>query len=252
MIDIYPMCKDFEVLLKTYPLVKAKTYLPDWYKKQKIYYKNLDAEHNEVIKQDKPSQQLRQCPAVKDFLNDGVILRSWSDIYISKFKNEWVWSAESGVPSMMKRPYEHFNFIGSHNLEQVEHTNLNVIDNYGVLKLHTPYYFKTPPGIGIYFSDPFYHHRNNIRLLPAYVQTDKWHEVNLPFEFVFDMNTKEEKTLMIKAGDPLMILRTYNINDSNTEFNLNEYTEEIADEQKNNLTILNTVSGNWNRYRDLK
>tara|TARA_R100000152_G_C6775227_1_gene203490 strand:+ start:1256 stop:2020 length:765 start_codon:yes stop_codon:yes gene_type:complete len=253
MINIYPMSKDFQILLETYPLVKAKTYLPDWYKKQKIYHKNLDAEHNEVIKKLKQRpNQLRQCPAVKDFLNDGLILRSWSDIYISKYKDEWLWEVELGMSSILKGPYEEFTFIGEHNLKQIEHTKFNSIENFGVLKLHTPYFFKTPPGIGIYFSDPFYHHRNNIRLLPAYVQTDKWHEVNLPFEFVFDMNTKEEKTLMIKAGDPLMLLRTYNINNSDTKFVLNDYDKDILDEQKNNLTLLNTVSGNWNRYKSLK
>ena len=57
---------------------------------------------------------------------------------------------------------------------------------------------------------------------------------------------------MIKAGDPLMLLRTYNINDSDTQFMLNDYDKDITDEQKNNLTLLNTVSGNWNRYKSLK
>ena len=87
--------------------------------------------------------------------------------------------------------------------------NLNDLQNNGLLKLVTPFYFGTPKGYGLEFLDPFYHIRNTLRFLPARVETDIWNEVN----FVFDTNNHVRDYLdgevLIKAGDPICIAVPY-------------------------------------------
>ena len=242
MIEIYPRDKRFEELLKLYPPVQANRFLPDWYKKHNI--KKRGSAASSQVSDD--IRHAKQCPAIQDYVTHGVIIPAWSDMYFIKDdKDDYSWNITVGMQ------INDFVWIDKQGIKQTEDMGLNVVKNYGVLKLISPYYWKTPEGYGIYFNDPFYNHRNNIRLLPGYVETDKWHQTNFPFEFIKDYNTEEKKVLFVKAGDPLIQLTPYKIDDikKNTKFEIKNYDENLIKEIEKQNIKHTSLSLNWNEYR---
>ena len=101
------------------------------------------------------------------------------------------------------------------------------------------------------FFDPFYNHRNNIRLLPGKVETDIWHEVNFPFEFIKDLNKQDTERLYVKAGDPLLQVVPYK-KDIVTKLSLEEYSKDIDDIQSDNNLLSSSVSNDWFDYKKIK
>ena len=184
--------------MNLYPPVLANKFLPEWYKKQKSY-KRGDINTSSIFSAwDK--RQAKKCPAIQEVVTQGIVIPAWTDIHIVKNDNEW--NGTIGV-----EVYD--NDIEYQNQNQIEHMNLNAIDNYGILKLNSPYTFVTPSGYGMEFQDPFYHIRRNIKLLPGKVETDIWHSANFPFEFYEDLNKLDKKHIFIKAVDPLLICNPY-------------------------------------------
>jgi len=238
-IDIYPKRKEFEFLLDKYPPTLANKQLPDWYKKTK----NLDK--FKLLDRSKNNLHIKRCPAVKEEITNGIILRAWSDIYFYKKENEnyIYWEMEIG------KVIQNFEWISSHNHQQVDNLDLNEINNFGVFKLNSPFYFKTTKGYGLEFKDVFYHHRRNIRLLPGMVENDIWHETNFPFEFYFDVNNEKPFKFMIKAGDPLLMIKPFKLKEK-YKLKLNKYNSKFDEHQQNNQRFLLSLSENWNRYKN--
>lgn len=236
-IDIYPRLPEFNSLLEAFPPKPANKFLPEWYKKQKLYTKK------EMYAEDKPLL-LKRCPAIVEELTRGIVVPSWSDVYIWKKDGVINWEVEAA------KAFRDINWEWIHHQthRQVDGTGLNGINNYGVLKLISPYLYVTPKDYGLYFKDAFYHHRQNVRLLSGYVETDIWHETNLPFEFITDINEQEEQTLMIKAGDPLFIIDAYKKTDK-TNLVINKFDKNIADKHLTNTVKLNSMSEEWNRVK---
>jgi len=252
-INIYPTHSKFEYLLDLYPPVLANKFLPQWYKDQKLYYKHKLLDKTDYIEaNEKNFRRAKNCPAIQEFLTDGVVVPSWSDMYIHKNNdNSFNWEVELGNINILKE-LQDYQYIKHHDIKQVEGMNLNTASDYGLLKLISPYNFFTPKGYGLEFSDPFYHHRRNVKILPGKAETDKWHEVNFPFEFYYDLNIHEHKSLMIKAGEPLFVIRPYKIEQENIKLNINKYDQEIVKIQEKNLAALSSVSSNWQRYKKIK
>lgn len=235
-INIYPKHKELEHLLDLYPPQPVNRFLPEWYKNQKsnskesIYLEGKDA-------------QAKRCPAIVEELTRGIVIPSWSDIYITKKKEEYFWQVTIGK----RNELAHLPWIEHQGFNQIIGMNLNTVKGYGILKLISPYLFSTPPGYGLYFKDPFYHHRRNVRLLSGYVETDIWHEVNFPFEFLVDVSNKENYSLSIKAGEPLLVIDTYK-KDNTNELILNKYDEKFCNKQIKQGQHLYSISEDWNRY----
>lgn len=76
-INIYPKQKELEHLLELYPPQAANKFLPEWYKKQKSNSK-------ESFYSDGKDIQAKRCPAIVEELTRGIVIPSWSDIYITK------------------------------------------------------------------------------------------------------------------------------------------------------------------------
>lgn len=236
-VNIYPRYKEMEYLLDMYPPQRANKFLPEWYKKQKIYTRDEFYSDNKY-----PSA--KKCPAIVEELTRGIIIPSWSDIYIVKKGEQITWQVEVAK----QESFGNYPFIDYQHFEQTKYMKLNEIINYGVLKLSSPYLFKTPIGYGLHFKDAFYHHRKNIRLLSGYVETDIWHETNFPFEFHENINNIDEFSMTIKAGDPLLIVDIYK-KDEMTDLKLHNYSEEINEAHLKNSTKLFATSEDWNRYK---
>jgi hypothetical protein len=245
MIEIYPRDERFEELLKLYPPVQANRFLPEWYKKHSVKKRGTEG----TSQLNKNVRHAKQCPAIQDYLTHGVIIPAWSDIYLIKDENNleanWQWNMTIGMQ------IGDFTWIDKQGDEQIKDIGLNAINDYGVLKLVSPYLWKTPKGYGIYFNDPFYSHRNNIRLLPGYVETDIWHQTNFPFEFLKDLNNVDKKVLFVKAGDPLIQLTPYKIDDvkKNTKFEVKNYDQEFIKKVRNQNTKHSSLSLTWNEYK---
>ena len=238
-LEVIPRKKEFNALLELYPPKPANKFLPDWYKKQKVL-KRFDIYNTNY------TLDAKRCPAIVQELTTGIVIPSWSDFYIWKNKKGVFWECLLGD---FNGDLNNFTWIESQSEKQITGMGLNSIANFGIFKLISPYYFKTTKGYGLKFKDPFYHHRNDVRLLPGYVETDIWYETNFPFEFLTNIDKIDEFKIMIKAGDPLLIIEPYS---KNLEINLklNNYDEQFYKDQKKNSILLNSLSEDWNRYKN--
>ena len=236
-IDIYPRRKEFEDLLSTWKPQPANKFLPEWYKNQKIFKKHDTLNSDKYL-------EAKRCPAIVEELTRGIVVPAWSDFYIWKIDGKVHWRCEVGVTWSI----EHWSWIEHQIVEQTKGMGLNEINGYGVFKLITPYLFKTPPGYGLYFKDAFYHHRNDVRLLSGFVETDIWHETNLPFEFLTNIDEIDEFKLMIKAGDPLFVVEPYK-KDEKFKLNVNKFNQEFNDLHTSNSVKMNSQSEDWSRYK---
>ena len=239
-IEIYPINKKAEVLMNLYPPVLANKFLPDWYKKQKSY-KRGDI-NTSSVETAWGHRQAKKCPAIQEVVTQGLVIPAWTDIHIVKNHNQWDWTIGAEVD---------VNDIEYQNHHQIEHMELNVIDNYGILKLNSPYYFVTPKGYGLEFQDPFYHIRRNIKLLPARVESDIWHSVNFPFEFYEDLNKVEKGHVFIKAGEPLIICNIYKKEKNKINLELKEYDNDFVENSINvQHALKKSVSHSWIDYKE--
>lgn len=255
-IDIYPRRKSFEHLLDLYPAVKASEYLPNWYKNNKInnqYYSSTNLDYiNMADKKNKFNiKHAKNCPAIQDYISNGIVIRSWSDIYLSINKDGGVsWKMPVGDMFEIFDDVTQFNVIENHPELQIKDMQLNQIENYGILKLIVPYYFKTSKGYGLEFYDPFYHHRRNIKILPGIVETDKWHEINFPFEFYYDPKFNRELSYTIKAGEPLCMARPIKIETIKSNLSNNKYDNNFVEKHHKNLTLIGSVSNSFVRFKN--
>lgn len=238
-LNIYPRRKELEALLELYPPQPANKFLPDWYKKQKRFTKLETIATDNVL-------EAKRCPAIVEELSRGIVIPSWSDFHIWKNKGDdkVYWTCEVGKTWNIK----HWSWIESQISEQVVGMGLHEIRTFGVFKLISPYLFETPKGYGLYFKDCFYHHRKDVRLLSGYVETDIWHETNLPFEFLVDINEIDEFKLMIKAGDPLFIVDVYK-KDENVELDIKGFDEDMDKKHYKNSALMNGMAEDWPRYK---
>ena len=225
--------------MNLYPPVLANKFLPEWYKKQKSY-KRGDINTSSIFS-DWDKRQAKKCPAIQEVVTQGIVIPAWTDIHIVKNDNEWNWTIGVEV-------YD--NDIEYQNQNQIEHMNLNAIDNYGILKLNSPYTFVTPSGYGMEFQDPFYHIRRNIKLLPGKVETDIWHSANFPFEFYEDLNKLDKKHIFIKAGDPLLICNPYKKEKNKIDLQLEKYSDEQAEIIDKQIITYTSKSQSWVDYKE--
>ena len=242
-IDIYPREPEFQHLLELYPVQPANKFLPEWYKKTKR------TPRNDTIGFDAKQPMAKECPAIQDELTNGYIIPAWSDFHIHIKNNELIWDVPVGKKLITKNLQDEWIWIGSQNHNQTKFMNLNEIYNWGVLKFMSPYYFKTPKGYGLRFTDLFYHDNKNIRVLPGHVETDIWHEVNFPFEFILPMPS--DAKFVIKAGEPLIMITPYK---KDNKFNVNNmsFSEDFKYKQDNNSYKLHSMTSDFPKYRIYK
>ena len=209
--NIYPRKKEYENFLKLYPIEKANKFLPDWYKKTKLGKEELG------------NKNAKNCPAIQDVVSNGYIIPLWSafkfETIIDKNKNEitqnWYMSATD-----YNNGNSIDNWIGIHGENQTIDMDYGKLVNKQTLKLHSPYIFDVPKGYSMYFNDPFYHFRKDIRCLSGIVEVDKWGEVAFPFEILKD-------NFYIKAGTPLIHIYLFKKEDKKINLKNNNFNEDF-------------------------
>jgi hypothetical protein len=241
-INIYPKHKDFEPILKLYPPVKASEYLPLWYKKQGTW-KREDYKFSDKV----PPAKL--CPAIKYDLTNGIIVQAWSDIILNYDKDTSDWFCSVGTMPLNNASLKDFDWLSNHMAGQTKYMDLNV-GNYGALKLNSPFYIQTEKNIHTKFSDVFHHIRRDVRFIPGTVETDIWHEINFPFEFLNPPTEKKTKVI-IKAGDPLLMLTPIHT-EKNPSVTINKFDEKFREDFRVHETMQRSLSLSWNKYKQYR
>lgn len=183
-----------------YPL-PAKKVIPDWYKnlKKYPYPKEIATSAKQLLDSKSYTVPLtvKNCTPVLDYLTGGYIIRQHADVFISqedpenKTKNpHWYWWTPTGDNKE----------ISFHIFEQMP-IELNGKQNV-YLKFNQPWGIKTPKGYSCLFYQPEFFFEKRFRLLPAIVDTDRYHNpVNFP-----GIITSTDKDFTIEAGTPLMVV----------------------------------------------
>ena len=241
-INIFPKHKDFESILKLYPPVKASEYLPSWYKKQGTW-KREDFKFSDKV------PPAKMCPAIKYDLMNGIIIQSWSDIYLNYDKENSDWFCSVGQMPLSDPSLKEFDWLSNHISGQTDYMNLN-IGSYGALKLNCPFYIQTEKNIHTKFTDVFHHIRRDVRFISGTVETDIWHEVNFPFEFI-NPPTDQKRKIIIKAGDPLLMITPIHATKKPT-VTINSYDQIFRDNFKVHETKQRSLSLSWNKYKQYR
>lgn len=111
------------------------------------------------------------------------------------------------------------NFIGFHTKEQTEDMPLGLNKDNMLLKIQMPYKIIVPEGYNIYYTDPYYHFRDDIRCMSGIVQADKWGMVTFPFSI-------ENENFVMEAGTPLVQCFIYKRNEDKIDLTVRNGTSE--------------------------
>ena len=205
-LEVTPIHKDLNWIADAFPIVPAKEAPPAWWKSIK-----RDSNYETLSK----SGNIKTCPAIRDIVNYGYIMPSWSWIEFTKTQDDTFWQIGQGpLPSA----------IQGHSQEQIDGSPVTPLQRGGVFKLISAWQFKTPPGWGVIFNDPFWHYEDRpIKFLSGLVRTDAYGQVNFPFEINRPMQNGE--VLQITEGTPLIHISLVPIDDK-FDLAVNKATEE--------------------------
>lgn len=142
---------------RTYPIARAGSFVPDWWKKLDIW---IEAE-NQTIKKKYKTATMKNCYGFIQNYNHGFMIPLWSDLDI--------WTEESG------RYYYQFAGQGSIVEHAAAQHGFN-FDNYLHMKLISAWLFQERTGIKFAFIEPTWtslHKYPGLRVLPGIVSYDE-------------------------------------------------------------------------------
>jgi len=219
-ITVIPKRKEYETLLELYPPVLTNKLLPDWYKKTKLgtHLEHFKYEQNKSLH--KPLT-IKNCPAIQDFVSEGIVIPLWGDLkfYTNEVEDNiveqrWDLSSRAAGPYPLEP-----EFISYHSKEQFEHLPIKPLANNMIMKIQMPYKIFVPEGYNIYFTDPFYHFRDEFRCLPAIVEADKWGFATFPLEIL-------KTNFYVQGGTPLIQCFIYKRNNEKLELDIRPGTKQ--------------------------
>lgn len=163
------------------PPIHAKDYYPRW-------YKNLSRQD------DQNKKTLKTCPSIFDIMTEGYIIPLWLDLKISFTK-------ETGFNWYNKHAHE--DTITYHSPNSIGSMPINEGSWNTAMKFSNPWDIVTPPGWSVLITSPWYHRHWEIEIMPSLVETDSYHQMNIPFLY----HGKGEKTF--RQGMPLIQVIPY-------------------------------------------
>ena len=171
------------------PVRPAKEFMPAW-------YKNLQREWTEMRDYDESwntipykDNSIKKCPTVKDMMFSGYIIPLWLDLKISYTK-------ETGFNWYNKHAFD--NTITYHDPHSIGSMPINDGSWNTALKFENPWDIVTPPGWSVLITSPWYHRHWEFEIMPSVVETDSYHQMNIPFLY----HGTGEKTF--RQGMPLI------------------------------------------------
>ena len=172
---------------KVTPIVPAREYIPDWWKKvERMIDSRVDNKGT-----------VRNCPSFPEYINQGFVVPLWTDVYLKIEHDKWEW----------KTPNKQFSF-SSHADEQFrDWVPQHLRDNTSmIVKPACPWRIKTPPGWSVWQLPMYYHYNPLFETLPGIIWSDIHHEINQQMLF------KQYGEFNIPRGTPLAMYVPYKRN----------------------------------------
>jgi len=213
------------------PIKPAAAYFPQWFKDMDEYFekpaghqfkpnnRNMFGKVGDIAKNFYTST-IKRCPAVIDYLSSGYIIPYWTDTLIQR-NDDYLEVDSKDFPIR----------VTSHDADQVYKMPISETDYKHPLKFESAWYFYTPKGWSTLFIAPYYQFEKRFTVLPAVVETDKWHEVNFP-------TIIHDKEFMIKQGTPF--IQAIPFKRSKFKFNMSMLTDDDKYHLDSNTTFLNS------------
>lgn len=160
------------------PVRPAKEFMPAWYKNlQREWTEMRDGQHehgydetwNGVPYKD---NSIKKCPTVKDIMFSGYIIPLWLDLKIN-------YTVETGFDWYNKHAFE--DTITYHSPNSIGAMPINEGSFSSAMKFTNPWDIVTPPGWSVLITTPWYHRHWEIEIMPSIVETDSYHQMNIPF-----------------------------------------------------------------------
>ena len=193
-------------LEKVVPVVPAKEYIPDWWKRVERMISGRYDEKGTV----------RNCPSFPEFITQGFVVPLWCDLHINIEHDKFDW----------KTPDKMFNFTSHADQQFRDWAPKHVQDNSSmVLKPNCQWRIQTQPGWSVWQLPMFYEFNPLFEVLPGIIWSDIHHEINQ------QMLMKRYGEFSIKRGTPLAMYVPYE---------RNKYTYEVEGPTIENSKIVNT------------
>jgi len=183
---------------KVTPVVPAREYLPDWWKRvERIIENKVDNERMN-------KGTLKNCPSFPEYLTQGFVVPLWTDVHVTVDNSEFKWQTPDRV----------FSFTSHADSQFRDHVPQHIRDNSSmVLKPACPWRVKTPPGWSVWQLPMYYHYDPFFEVLPGIIWSDIHHEINQ------QMLLKRYGEFTLKRGTPLAMYVPYK---------RNKYTYDIS------------------------
>ena len=190
---------------KVTPVLPAKEFIPDWWKRVQRKINSLD---------DKGT--VRNCPSFREYINQGFVVALWCDLYLEiEQEGTWKW----------RTPDKNFSFSTHSNTQFRDWLPQHMQDNTSmVVKPSCPWRVKTPPGWSVWQLPMYYHYNPMFETLPGIIWSDIHHEINQQMLF------KRYGEFFIPRGTPLAMY---------VPFERNKYTYDISGPNSTNAAWSN-------------
>ena len=170
---------------KVVPIVPAKEYMPDWWKRVERMIDSNNMYNKGTIK---------NCPSMPEFLSQGFVVPLWCDLRLIIEHDKWRWES----------PHQQFSFTKHEDSQFRDWIPKHTKDNSSIiLKPNCPWRIKTPPGWSVWQLPMFYDFNPIFEVLPGIIWTDIHHEINQ------QMLIKKYGDFLIKRGTPLAMYVPY-------------------------------------------
>lgn len=200
-------------LVETYPIVPARTALPQWFKDSPTRIPRDQAHgHGRAAQEPPPASTgttvgpasydktsnptIRACPGIVDVMRAGYLLRAWTDIEINTPEPPRGPDDQFQAKTAMN-PQETGGKIGAFGPGLNQKIPLWPGEYAFALKFDSPWVCKTPPGYSLLYSPVPYAEQQPYRVLPGITDNDTFHIVNLLIMW------NHHGSYLIEAGTPL-------------------------------------------------
>jgi hypothetical protein len=221
---------DDPLALTHWPPILAKDFLPEWYAKLPEVKESYA--FNEIV-----TKNVRACVPVSDLMSSGYIIRATFEVRVSE-------KIINFAPAMsIQTALEVKDGNANSNTAQLEQ-HLGLIPNGPVdvfdelscpmksrdkkrgkyFKFESPWSIQTPPGYSCLVMQPYYFYNQDVQILPAIIDTDKF-DKKIP---VIGFLTGKTEEVRFFCGDPLLHIIPFKRDDWEAEFT----SEKILDKSK--------------------
>jgi hypothetical protein len=192
--------------------------IPEWYKKLPVYSNQASkCPVQRIFAGEVPSIKL--CPPVYDYIHSGYMI-PW--VYETFFQRAMNGEGIYNVNYYSAEP----RYVSHHTNNQLPELKTDFF------KINIPFTFKTSKGYSCLFYQPFYHFEEQYSLLPAIIDTDKFHNASI-------VGYMKQDNIKVSPNDPMICI---------FPFKREEFTHTLKQITKDEAG--NSVRGlkDWIRY----